>query len=69
MCGIAGFVKPYGLDPELATQIGMRMAESIANRGPDDAGVWVDPQSGSTLAHRRLAIMDLSPAGHQPMVS
>lgn len=41
----------------------------IVHRGPDDAGVWVDAQAGVALAHRRLAIVDLSPTGHQPMVS
>ncbi len=45
------------------------MAEAISYRGPDDHGVWVDENSGAALAHRRLSIIDLSPAGHQPMVS
>jgi asparagine synthase (glutamine-hydrolysing) len=45
------------------------MAEAIAHRGPDDAGLWCDPQAGLALAHRRLSILDLSPAGHQPMAS
>ncbi|MFQ5471106.1 MAG: hypothetical protein ACE5EH_12555 [Gammaproteobacteria bacterium] len=46
-----------------------QMARRIEARGPDDAGVWVDKASGISLAHRRLSIIDLSPAGHQPMVS
>ena len=46
-----------------------RMAESLAHRGPDDRGVWADPETGVSLGHRRLAIIDLSPAGHQPMIS
>ncbi|MFC6684516.1 hypothetical protein ACFQGA_08475 [Marinobacter koreensis] len=46
-----------------------RMALRIQSRGPDDAGVWNDVAAGLALAHRRLAVIDLSPAGHQPMQS
>jgi len=45
------------------------MAAAVAHRGPDDAGVWADPAIGIALAHQRLAILDLSAAGHQPMLS
>jgi asparagine synthase (glutamine-hydrolysing) len=45
------------------------MAAAIAHRGPDSGGVWVDEGHGLALGHRRLAIIDLSPHGHQPMVS
>ena len=45
------------------------MAAAIHHRGPDDAGVWCDAAAGLAIAHRRLAILDLSPAGHQPMAS
>lgn len=65
MCGITGFWASAVAEPTIAE----RMACRIAARGPDDAGVWTDAASGLTLAHRRLAILDLSPAGHQPMVS
>ena len=66
MCGIAGFWNVRGgADKTLAE----RMALQIKHRGPDDAGVWGDDEAGVTLAHRRLSIIDLSPAGHQPMTS
>jgi asparagine synthase (glutamine-hydrolysing) len=45
------------------------MSATIAHRGPDDQGVWVDTGGGVALGHRRLSIIDLSPAGHQPMIS
>jgi asparagine synthase (glutamine-hydrolysing) len=45
------------------------MAAALSHRGPDDQGLWRDPAAGATLVHRRLSILDLSPAGHQPMVS
>lgn len=64
MCGIAGF---WGNNPD--SEIAMRMSNAISHRGPDDDGVWVDKATGIALAHRRLSILDLSPAGHQPMVS
>jgi len=45
------------------------MSNTIFHRGPDDGGVWADPASGVALGFRRLAILDLSPSGHQPMSS
>jgi len=67
MCGIAGILDaPSGTD--LAT-VARRMADALVHRGPDDEGLWVDAPCGLALAHRRLAIVDLSPQGHQPMHS
>jgi asparagine synthase (glutamine-hydrolysing) len=67
MCGIAGFFGQH--DADKMSYLATAMAERIAYRGPDDFGVWVDADAGIALAHRRLAIVDLSPAGHQPMLS
>lgn len=69
MCGVAGFLA-RGVDPSFEMeQVGAAMAARIASRGPDDSGVWSDGEAGIALAHRRLSILDLSPAGHQPMLS
>ena len=68
MCGITGFVRFGGQASALAT-VARSMADTLSHRGPDDSGVWVDAEAGIALAHRRLSILDLSPAGHQPMVS
>ena len=67
MCGIAGFFGRGG--HEDMHPLAERMAASLRHRGPDDAGVWADAEAGIALAHRRLAILDLSSAGHQPMAS
>ena len=69
MCGIAGFYSPFGLRTESATSIAGAMATAISHRGPDGEGVWVDGEHGIALGHRRLAVLDLSIAGHQPMTS
>ena len=65
MCGIAGLWTKPGRDLGAARA----MADVIAHRGPDDQGVWSDPAAGIALSHRRLAIIDLSASGHQPMAS
>jgi asparagine synthase (glutamine-hydrolysing) len=68
MCGIAGFWRRGGLDGDARAAL-TRMTDAIARRGPDDSGEWLDEAAGIALGHRRLSIIDLSPAGHQPMVS
>jgi asparagine synthase (glutamine-hydrolysing) len=70
MCGIAGFLSLGGDRPGAgigATAVLGRMAEAIRHRGPDDGGVYAD--GPVALAHRRLSIIDLSPAGHQPLAN
>jgi asparagine synthase (glutamine-hydrolysing) len=71
MCGITGFLdlsdrrmNSVDLVPTVT-----RMAETIHHRGPDDQGVWADAEAGMALGFRRLAILDLSPMGRQPMLS
>ena len=68
MCGIAGFLSPGGTREEPERTI-RRMTDTLVHRGPDDGGVWEDVRSGVALGNRRLAIVDLSPEGHQPMRS
>ena len=69
MCGIAGFIDPRGFNAEHAGRVGTAMSGAIAHRGPDDAGIWMDPQRHVLFAHQRLAIIDLSKSGQQPMQS
>jgi len=66
MCGITGFFAPGGIDTNDRV---CRMANTIDHRGPDDSGLWIDQNCGLAFGHRRLAVLDLSRAGHQPMVS
>jgi asparagine synthase (glutamine-hydrolysing) len=67
MCGVTGFIALARRDA--MEKIGALMANTISHRGPNDSGVWIDAAAGICLAHRRLSIIDLSPAGHQPMQS
>ncbi len=69
MCGIVGIVDRRGASSEALTARVRAMMEAIRHRGPDDDGDWVDSEAGAALGFRRLAIIDLSPGGHQPMVS
>ena len=70
MCGIAGVFDPAAATPaDRLAEHAARMAGTLRHRGPDDDGVWVDATAGVGLGFRRLAIIDLSEAGHQPMRS
>lgn len=64
MCGIAGYWSKSGEAVDATA-----MASALSHRGPDDSGAWADAEAGIALSHRRLAIIDLSPTGHQPMAS
>lgn len=68
MCGLAGFVD-LRISPEEAERRLRLMTDTIRHRGPDDSGLWFDQSTGLGLGHRRLSILDLSAAGHQPMMS
>lgn len=68
MCGIVGFIDSFSPKRDIKALIG-KMSKSIAHRGPDDEGVWVDENKYIALGHRRLSILDLSKEGHQPMIS
>ncbi|MEO7998964.1 MAG: asparagine synthase (glutamine-hydrolyzing) [Gemmatimonadaceae bacterium] len=66
MCGIVGVLNtsPWPVRPPLEA-----MRDAMRHRGPDDAGEWWSPDGRVGLAHRRLSILDLSPLGHQPMLT
>lgn len=66
MCGIVGY---WSSSSPASKQLAEKMAAAIAYRGPDGSGAWEDERREIALAHRRLAIIDLSEAGHQPMIS
>ena len=70
MCGITGFLSK-NKDQSNAELIRLvrRMSDTLRHRGPDDSGSWADESSGVAFGFRRLAILDLTPAGHQPMFS
>lgn len=69
MCGIAGFWTGRGIPTNEAARLAAAMAETLRHRGPDGDGTWADPRAGIALGHRRLAVIDLSPAARQPMAS
>lgn len=66
MCGLYGIVSTVG---GLETAVLVRQRDLLSHRGPDDAGVWISNDGRVGLAHRRLSIVDLTAAGHQPMAS
>jgi asparagine synthase (glutamine-hydrolysing) len=68
MCGIAGIIDcGANLGRQSLRDCAARMSAALVHRGPDDAGIWVDDAGVCALAHRRLAIIDLSPEGQQPL--
>lgn len=70
MCGLVGYWRPGGGEAAGAMrQTVSRMADILRARGPDDEGTWIDAESGVALGHRRLAVIDVSSSGHQPMQS
>ncbi len=66
MCGIYGIAKR---DEVVDESLLVRRRDLLTHRGPDDAGSWMSLDGRVALGHRRLAVIDLSPAGHQPMAS
>lgn len=70
MCGIAGiFDLTRSTRKEELICFVRQMGDKLIHRGPNDSGIWINEESGIAFVHRRLSIIDLSPAGHQPMVS
>jgi asparagine synthase (glutamine-hydrolysing) len=70
MCGISGYLSIERFrSPDEMPALLRAMGRAIVTRGPDDSGEWFDSDAGIGLAHRRLSVLDLSPAGHQPMRS
>ncbi|HLH15330.1 MAG TPA: asparagine synthase (glutamine-hydrolyzing) [Solirubrobacteraceae bacterium] len=63
ICGVLAFNDSFPCDERLL----VAMRDAMTHRGPDDAGTWVSPSGRAALGHRRLSIVDISPAGHQPM--
>src|ERR1700735_4078401 len=71
MCGIAGAIalkSNAGSLPDPLERIVERMAQRLTHRGPDGSGLWKSPSARVVLAHRRLAVIDLTDTGRQPMV-
>ena len=70
MCGIAGLLEAEpGLGEDQLRAMAGAMARTLHHRGPDSSDVWADAGAGVAFGHTRLSIIDLSPAGAQPMAS
>ncbi len=69
MCGIAGLFRPGGGDASALAGMATAMTATLQHRGPDAENVWTNPRAGIAFGHRRLAILDLTEAGAQPMRS
>src|SRR4051812_49320126 len=71
MCGIAGFISKNRSDKSHTHEVDLlnRMNRCLSHRGPDSSGVWTNESQSVYLGHLRLAILDLSPTGNQPMHS
>lgn len=69
MCGVVGWFSAKAVSGQVLIDSVAQMLATLHHRGPDDRGVWVDAEAGLALGHTRLAILDLTPAGHQPMLS
>ncbi|QOZ46241.1 asparagine synthase (glutamine-hydrolyzing) [Bradyrhizobium sp. CCBAU 53340] len=69
MCGISGIWERNGCRLQDLKRLASAMTQTLSHRGPDDSGVWLSEQVSIAFGQRRLAIIDLSPMGHQPMVS
>ena len=69
MCGIAGAIERDVRAAPSLEDLAWKMIAPLRHRGPDAGGVWTDAEAGVAIGHRRLSIIDLSPAGAQPMTS
>src|SRR5678816_3740138 len=70
MCGFAGwFDSSRSVGHDCLRSVALEMNDALRHRGPDSAGDWVSSDLSLAIGHRRLAILDLSPAGHQPMLT
>jgi asparagine synthase (glutamine-hydrolysing) len=69
MCGIAGLFRPGGGDESRLSAVARGLTEALAYRGPDGSGFWTNASAGVAFGHRRLAVIELSEAGAQPMRS